>query len=149
MTLTRLKRFVIRNWGILPPGRLAAFLGVRPQEVADAILRHFDLLEFFDRIFGSNLDGRLADKRELLEHAQQITGFSVASSALVGDRGLDISAARSHGILAIGALWGYGNISELEAAGDLVAQLLERDYRVHHQLAGQLLEVDVRAICFA
>lgn len=89
----------------------------KPQEFADAILRHFGLLEAFDRVFGANLDGRLTDKRELLAHARGIAGFSVASSALVGDRGLDISAARSHGILAIGALWGYGSISELEEAG--------------------------------
>jgi phosphoglycolate phosphatase len=89
----------------------------KPQEFADAILRHFDLLEFFNGVFGSKLDGSLADKRDLLAHARRIAGFSVSSSALVGDRGLDISAARSHGILAIGALWGYGTISELEAAG--------------------------------
>jgi phosphoglycolate phosphatase len=89
----------------------------KPQEFADAILRHFDLLEVFDRVFGSNLDGRLADKRELLAYARGMANFSVASSALVGDRGLDISAARSHGILAIGALWGYGSVCELETAG--------------------------------
>lgn len=89
----------------------------KPQEVAEAILQHFDLLEFFHRIFGSDLDGRLSDKRELLAHARRMAGFSVTSSALVGDRDFDISAARSHGILAIGALWGYGSINELEAAG--------------------------------
>jgi phosphoglycolate phosphatase len=89
----------------------------KPQEFAEAILQHFDLLGFFNRIFGSNLDGRLSDKRELPAHARRIAGFSVTSSALVGDRDLDISAARAHGIFAIGALWGYGSISELEAAG--------------------------------
>jgi phosphoglycolate phosphatase len=95
----------------------------KPREFADAILRHFDLMGFFERVFGSDLDGRLSDKRELLAHAQRIAGLSASRSALVGDRGLDMAAARSHGILAIGALWGYGSISELEAAGAQVLAL--------------------------
>jgi len=44
-------------------------------------------------------------------------GFTPTSSALVGDRKFDITAARTLGILAIGALWGYGSRAELVEAG--------------------------------
>jgi phosphoglycolate phosphatase len=100
-----------------PAGFQLYVITAKPQEIAEAILRYFDLWEFFIRIFGSDPDGRLSDKRELLAHARRIAGFSVTSSALVGDRDLDIFAARSHGIFAIGALWGFGSVGELEAAG--------------------------------
>jgi phosphoglycolate phosphatase len=37
--------------------------------------------------------------------------------ALVGDRSHDVVAAHDHGLLAVGALWGFGGRAELEAAG--------------------------------
>jgi phosphoglycolate phosphatase len=89
----------------------------KPTPFALAILEHFELHRFFDSVFGSNLDGTLAEKTDLLQHVQQRVGFTPAETALVGDRKFDISAARASGVLAIGALWGYGSRSELEEAG--------------------------------
>jgi phosphoglycolate phosphatase len=41
---------------------------------------------------------------------------------MVGDRGVDMSAAKLHGLHGLGALWGYGSREELLDAGaqDLV-----------------------------
>ncbi len=89
----------------------------KPTTFAEAILEHFDLAGFFDDVFGSNLDGSLGQKSELIAHIRSRTGFSPSESAFVGDRRFDISAARTHGIWAIGALWGYGSRAELETAG--------------------------------
>ena len=36
---------------------------------------------------------------------------------MVGDRKFDAIGARNRGLIAIGALWGYGDREELEAAG--------------------------------
>jgi phosphoglycolate phosphatase len=36
---------------------------------------------------------------------------------MIGDRGVDMRAARHHGLHGIGALWGYGTHDELTAAG--------------------------------
>ena len=46
----------------------------------------------------------------------------------IGDRGVDMAAARDHGLEAIGVGWGYGSREELTAAGaarifDTVADL--------------------------
>ena len=95
----------------------------KPTPFAVAILEHFHLHHFFDEIFGSNLDGSLAEKHDLLSHARQQIGFAPASTALVGDRKFDITAARASGILAVGALWGYGSRAELvEAGADRLAE---------------------------
>jgi phosphoglycolate phosphatase len=42
---------------------------------------------------------------------------------MVGDRDLDIAAARAHRIRSIGALWGFGDRRELADAGaDLLCE---------------------------
>jgi phosphoglycolate phosphatase len=89
----------------------------KPTAFALAILAHLDLQESFQDVFGTTLDGGLTDKRDLVAHARRVAGFSPHRSALVGDRKFDIEAARSQGMLAIGALWGYGSRRELEVAG--------------------------------
>jgi phosphoglycolate phosphatase len=89
----------------------------KPTPFALEILEHFELHRFFDEIFGSNLDGTLAEKHDLLRHVQRRVGFDSANTALVGDRRYDIAAARTLGVFSIGALWGYGSRGELEAAG--------------------------------
>ena len=82
-----------------------------------AILEHFHLDGFFDEIFGSSLDGNLADKHDLLRHVRGELAFAPAATALVGDRKYDVAAARALGVLSVGALWGYGSRAELEDAG--------------------------------
>ena len=45
------------------------------------------------------------------------------SAVMVGDRHLDMAAARAHRIRAIGALWGFGDRRELADAGaDLLCE---------------------------
>ena len=89
----------------------------KPTPFAVAILEHFELHRFFDEVYGSKLDGSLVEKHDLLTHAQRQVRFTPASTALVGDRKFDITAARASGVLAIGALWGYGSRTELQQAG--------------------------------
>jgi phosphoglycolate phosphatase-like HAD superfamily hydrolase len=36
---------------------------------------------------------------------------------MIGDRSHDVAGARACGVLAVGALWGYGTQAELTAAG--------------------------------
>jgi len=95
----------------------------KPTPFAVAILEHFHLHHFFDEIFGSNLDGSLAEKHDLLSRVRKQVGFAPASTALIGDRKFDITAARTLGVLAVGALWGYGSRAELvEAGADRLAE---------------------------
>jgi phosphoglycolate phosphatase len=89
----------------------------KPYVYAVPILRRFGLDGAFARVYGSELDGRHTDKRELLAHALAREGIAPgARAALLGDRDLDVCAARANGIAAWGAAWGYGTPGELAQA---------------------------------
>lgn len=68
-----------------------------------------------------DLDGTLTDpredKRDLLAHLFPSHGIDPARAVMVGDRDVDMAAARHHGAFALGALWGYGSREELAGAG--------------------------------
>lgn len=89
----------------------------KPQVYAERIVRHFELDVHFRAVHGCELDGRREDKRDLIAYLLEQHGLSAASCVMIGDRGVDMSAARHHGVSAVAALWGYGSREELEGAG--------------------------------
>jgi phosphoglycolate phosphatase len=89
----------------------------KPQVYAERIVRHFAFHGQFDAIHGCELDGTREDKRDLLEHLLATHGLRGGDCVMVGDRGVDMRAARHHGARGFGALWGYGSRSELESHG--------------------------------
>ena len=89
----------------------------KPHTYATRIVEHFGLRPHFEFVHGSELDGTRDDKRELLAHILEQHGLDPAGTSMVGDRGVDMSAARHHGLTAIGALWGFGSREELLEAG--------------------------------
>ncbi len=89
----------------------------KPRVYAERIVRHFGLDRHFAEVHGCELDGTREDKRDLLAHLIPHHGFDVRHSAMIGDRGVDMIAARHHGVHALGALWGFGSREELTAAG--------------------------------
>ena len=89
----------------------------KPRVYALPILRRCGLESAFERIYGSELDGTRIDKRELLAHALAAEGIVPgAAVAHLGDRALDVSAARGNALGAWGAAWGYGSAEELAQA---------------------------------
>ena len=89
----------------------------KPLVFVDQILEHFGLDGFFIRTFGSNLDGSLADKSALLRYALAETGVSPQRALMIGDRSHDAVGAKNNSMDFIGALYGYGCVSEFEASG--------------------------------
>lgn len=90
----------------------------KPHVYAKRILEHFDLLRFFDDVFGAELDGRFDDKRDLLGHV--VTTWSLDEPQrvlMIGDREHDILSARAHGLRTLGVTYGFGSAEELLAAG--------------------------------
>jgi len=90
----------------------------KPLVYADRIVRHFGFDAHFEAVHGCELDGTREDKRDLLGHL--LATHAIASGpdiAMVGDRGVDMSAAKLHGLRGLGALWGYGSRAELLEAG--------------------------------
>lgn len=89
----------------------------KPRIYAERIVRHFALDGHFAAVHGCELDGTREDKRDLLEHLLGHHGIAGGACVMVGDRDVDMRAARHHGAGALGALWGYGSRQELEQAG--------------------------------
>jgi phosphoglycolate phosphatase len=85
----------------------------KPLVYAERIVERFGLREHFHAVHGCELDGRREDKRDLIAHMLPHHGFDPGSAVMVGDRGVDMRAARHHGLRAVGALWGYGTRDEL------------------------------------
>lgn len=90
----------------------------KPRVFAEQILAHFDLKKFFLRINGSELDGKLSHKGELIRMALRgVPALAREKIAMVGDRSYDITGARENGISAISVAYGYAQPDELAKAG--------------------------------
>ncbi|MBS1914435.1 MAG: HAD hydrolase-like protein [Bacteroidetes bacterium] len=84
---------------------------------AERIVEHFGLSGFFSGIYGSDPEGRLDDKRALLNHMLISESLPADASVMIGDRLHDIVAARAHGLGSIGVTYGFGTREELVGAG--------------------------------
>jgi phosphoglycolate phosphatase len=89
----------------------------KPSVYAERIIDHFKLKVYFERVFGSELDGRRSDKSDLLGYALQTAGIDPLKAMMIGDRSHDMIGARNNGMTAVGILYGYGSKEELVEAG--------------------------------
>jgi phosphoglycolate phosphatase len=94
----------------------------KPHVYAVRVLERCGFGETFAAVYGSELDGTNGDKRVLLAHALAEQRIAATSHvALLGDRALDVSAARANGVAAWAAAWGYGSEEELRGADHVFA----------------------------
>jgi phosphoglycolate phosphatase len=101
-------------------GRLVV-ASIKPQVSCEMVLEHLGIKPLFTSIYGSELSGRLSNKQELLRHVMKKEG--VKRALIIGDRGLDIEAARKCACPNIGVSYGYGTKEELAQAGaDAIAE---------------------------
>jgi len=89
----------------------------KPSVYAKRVIGHFKLTAYFERVFGSELDGRRSDKTDLLGYALQTMRVDPSQAVMIGDRSHDMIGARNNGMTAVGVLYGYGSKEELVAAG--------------------------------
>ncbi len=97
-------------------GHRIYIVSAKPSLFARRIAYQFDLNLIFDDIFGSSLKGEWQTKAKVLAGLAE-RGTLASGGVFIGDRGVDMSAARDHGLEAIGVGWGYGSFEELHAAG--------------------------------
>jgi phosphoglycolate phosphatase len=89
----------------------------KPVVYARRIVEHFALGVHFAEVHGCELDGTRENKVDLIAHILPHHDFEAARAVMIGDRGVDMLAARHHGLAAVGALWGFGSRDELLEAG--------------------------------
>lgn len=102
------------------------------ETTANRVLKHFDLLPYFDHVVGSLPGGGRPAKADVIACALQIAGVADKRTAvMVGDREHDILGAKAVGLDCIGVLYGYGDRAEHEAAG---ATAIAPDVAALHRL---------------
>jgi phosphoglycolate phosphatase len=88
----------------------------KPRPYAEPLIEMLGLRGFFEAIFAPDLDIHVQSKTETVAAAVRAFGSS-APATMVGDRHVDMEAARVHGLRAVGVTWGIGSESELREAG--------------------------------
>jgi phosphoglycolate phosphatase len=88
----------------------------KPLVFTEKILRHFRLTNYFDGIYGSELNGHLDNKVELIHYILKSAELMPAETLMVGDRMYDIFGARENGCKSMGVTYGYGSEEELRKA---------------------------------
>ena len=81
------------------------------------IIEHFGLGDYFEHVFGAELDGTRAHKSDLLAYALANTRVEPSRALMIGDRSHDMIGAKNNGMQRIGVLYGYGSRDELLQAG--------------------------------
>ncbi len=94
-------------------GLLLAVATSKPGVYAKQILDHFNLLKFFSLVVGSNLDGTMTDKAQVislvLDNFQHLAADEII---MVGDRMHDVEGARANGIDVAAVTYGYASEEE-------------------------------------
>ena len=88
----------------------------KPTVFAKQILDHFNLSRFFHTIYGSELNGYLSDKGELIAHILKSENLDPKVSLIVGDRVYDIVGGKTNGIMTAGVSYGYGSKKEIASS---------------------------------
>lgn len=86
----------------------------KPVTFAEQIIDYFHLGSYFEAIAGSELDGTRAQKHEVISHVMQHYDLNAEDCVMIGDRKHDLIGARRNDMDAIGVLYGYGSLVELE-----------------------------------
>ncbi|OPD59854.1 HAD family hydrolase [Bacillus anthracis] len=104
----------------------------KPTVLAEQVIEHFQLTNYFEDIIGSNLDGTRIKKEEIIAHILQTNEeLNKEEIVMIGDRKHDIIGANQNGIASIGVLYGYGSETELTEVG---ATHIANDVKELHHL---------------
>jgi phosphoglycolate phosphatase len=102
-------------------------------DFAHEMLDSLGVRHHFETVSGASIDGRLTLKTDIVgEVLSYFQPTQMREIWMVGDREYDVLAAKFHGLLPIGVLWGYGTRDELMSSG---AEVIIRD-------PSQLLEME-------
>jgi phosphoglycolate phosphatase len=85
----------------------------KPTIFAEEILKYFNIDKYFEFICGSNLDGTMSDKTEIIRYILNEKNLKKQSTIMIGDRKHDIIGAHNNGIASVGIGYGYGSEEEL------------------------------------
>lgn len=87
----------------------------KPQIFALQIVENMNIIQYFDTVFGSNLDLTRSDKSEIIRDVmKEYPNSQNKKFIMIGDKEHDIIGANKNNIDSVGVLWGFGSKVELE-----------------------------------
>ena len=90
----------------------------KPEVFAKRILEKFEIMEYFEFIAGSELDGARSRKSEVINYAlDNLDPLRSKVCVMIGDREHDVIGAKEAGVQSVGVAYGYGSYNELKSAG--------------------------------
>lgn len=85
----------------------------KPTVFAERVLRYFNMDKYFDFVCGSNLDGSMSEKTEIINYIIGERNVEKDKVIMIGDRKHDIIGAHNNRIASIGVGYGYGSEEEI------------------------------------
>ncbi len=100
----------------------------KPEEFTLRILKHFDLMKYFDFVAAATFDASRNSKDKVITYAlEHLKIKDLKKVVMIGDRYHDIDGANDNCIDSIGVLWGFGSEEELITAGaTYIAESIEK-----------------------
>lgn len=89
----------------------------KPASFARRIIDRFEMAQYFQGVYGAELNGALENKRDLLRFLLDSERLDASSAVMVGDRSQDMAGAKANSLCTVGVLWGYGSREELRESG--------------------------------
>ncbi len=88
----------------------------KPERMAQHILEHFGLAQYFDLICGATEDASRDCKEDVIRYLLEQIPHD-GSIIMVGDTHYDVQGAAAFGIPTVGVDWGYGESEDMQKAG--------------------------------
>ncbi|MEP1934980.1 MAG: HAD family hydrolase [Roseibium sp.] len=86
----------------------------KPHTYAGKIVEHFGLMPFFNKDYGSELNGTRSAKADLISFILDEENLDASDVIMIGDRKHDLIGANANKVACVGVLWGYGSLEELQ-----------------------------------
>ena len=99
----------------------------KPEEFAKRILKYFSLEDYFYFVAGATMSETRTKKKDVISYIlEQLKIDGTQKAVMIGDREMDINGAHSLKMPAIGVLYGYGSLEELQdAKADVIADTVK------------------------
>lgn len=102
----------------------------KPEVYVKQILQHYKIIQYFEVITGSELDGSRVNKDEVIAEALKRlfldNEIAYDKVYMIGDRKFDVEGAKTHHVEGVGVTYGYGSLEELKAAkADYIVRSVE------------------------
>ena len=101
--------------GAAPGRRRLAVATSKPRAFAEPLIAALGFDGLLEAVFAPEMDLHVESKTTTVARALSTLGASTGT--MVGDRHVDMEAARAHGLRAVGVTWGFGTPEELLTAG--------------------------------